>query len=172
MQNAIKIGAGLLIAAIVFGGYYYWQHKQESEGRKKENAEWVDREQKINARSEAIIALKQAEYDRDIRKYEEDYTNAIKQYAQYSQKLELDLTNNANKRLFIRSKANNKDCGFTRETNAKISERDIKRRAEANWTELAEEDSRAVWNTARDVDAMAKICSMALGFIERNEMVE
>lgn len=172
MQHAIKIGAGLLITSIVFGGYYYWQHKQESEGRRKENAEWMEREQKINARAAAIIALKQAEYDRDIKKYKEDYTNAIKQYAQYSQKLEHDLADSVNKRLLVRTKTNNQDCSASRTSKAEVSERSSERGSDANWAELAETDSIAIQTTAVDAQKMALICSQALNFIERNGMTE
>lgn len=172
VQYGTKILSGLLAIAIIWGGYIYWEHKQEKEGMAAERADWMDREAKINAKSEAIIELKQYEFERDLKKYKEERDHELNEYRQYSQKLERDLADAANHRLLVRTKANNKVCPNAGQSSAEVSQGNSARWQASDWAELAEEDSRAIQVTAIEAQKMANICAQALGFIERNGMAE
>lgn len=172
MKYGTKILAGLLSIGIVWGGYAYWKHEQQEIGEDRKNDEWLEYEAKINAKSEAIIELKQYEFERDLKKYKEERDNELNQYQQYSQKLERDLADSVNKRLLVRTKANNKVCDDPGKGQSDVSKENANRWQTTDWAELAEADSSAIQVTAIEAQKMANICAQALGFIERNGLVE
>ena len=172
MQYGTKILAGLLSIGIVWGGYSYWKHEQQEIGEDRKDAEWLEYQAKVNAKSEAIIELKQAEFERDLKKYKEERDNELNQYHQYSQKLERDLADSANKRLLVRTKANNKVCADSGKSQGDVPQGNANRGQATDWAELAEADSRTIQVTAIEAQKMALICAQALSFIERNNLAE
>ena len=172
MQYGTKILAGLLSIGIVWGGYSYWKHEQQEIGEDRKDAEWLEYQAKVNAKSEAIIELKQAEFERDLKKYKEERDNELNQYHQYSQNLERDLADSRNKRLLVRTKANNSVCTDTGKSQGDVPQGNANRGQATDWAELAEADSSAIQVTAIEAQKMANICAQALSFIERNNLAE
>ena len=172
MQYGTKILAGLLSIGIVWGGYTYWKNEQQEIGEDRKNAEWLEYQAKVNAKSEAIIELKQAEFERDLKKYKEERDNELNQYHQYSQNLERDLADSRNKRLLVRTKANNKVCPDTGKSGGQVPKGGGSGGQTSDWAELAEADSDAIQVTAIEAQKMANICAQALSFIERNNLAE
>lgn len=172
MRYGTKILAGLLAIGIVWGGYAYWKHAQQEIGSDKKNAEWLEYQAKVDAKSEAIIQLKQYEFERDLKKYKEERDNELNQYYQYSQKLERDLADSVNKRLLVRTKANNKVCDDPGKGTSEVSPGNAGRGEAFDWAELGQEDTRAIYATKSEVERMAYLCDKAFMFLEEKDLVE
>lgn len=172
MKYGTKILAGFLAIGIAWGGYTYWKHEQQEIGEDRKNDEWLAYEAEVNAKSEAIIELKQYEFERDLKKYKEERDNELNQYHQYSQKLERDLADSRNKRLLVRTKANNKVCDDPGKGASEVSSGNAGRGEAFDWAELGQEDTRAIYATKSEVERMAYLCDKAFMFLEEKDLVE
>lgn len=148
MKYGTKILAGFLAIGIAWGGYAYWKHEQQEIGEERNEDKWLAYQAEVDAKSEAIIELKQYEFERDLKKYKEERDNEIIEHRQYSQKLERDLADSINKRLLIRTKANNPVCTDAGKGSSEVLKGNSQRGQATHWTELAEEDSSAIQITA------------------------
>ncbi len=162
-----KILVGFLAVALVAGAYFFWEHKQEKEGRDKERLQWEERDRATVAKSVKLLQQANEENARLRELDQQRNLEAIKNYAQYNQKLERDLADNINKRLRIRATCPSGSINAA-PVKTDLPERANPRNERTDWAELAESDSRAVWRTAYEVDRMSFLCKQAIHSIEQN----
>lgn len=98
IQYGNKILAGLLASSIMAGGYLYWEHKQEKEGRLEERAKWKERDAETERQSEQLMLLKIHEVNLKKQFDQKKFNGALEKYADYINHL-----NDTNNRLRINS---------------------------------------------------------------------
>lgn len=98
MRYGNKILAGLLASSIMAGGYLYWEHKQEKEGRLEERLKWEKRDMDTKKQSEDLLKRKSIEIELTKQHQQQQFNGALEKYADYIN--HLDDTNN---RLRIKS---------------------------------------------------------------------
>lgn len=97
-QYGNKILAGLLATSIMAGGYLYWEHKQEKEGRLEERAKWEERDRETKRQSENLLKRKNIEIELTKQHQQQQYHGALEEYANYINHL-----NDINNRLRVKS---------------------------------------------------------------------
>lgn len=98
IQYGNKILAGLLASSIMAGGYLYWEHKQEKEGRLEERAKWEKRDRDTKKQSEDLLKRKNIEIELTKQYQQQQYDGALEKYADYINHL-----NDINNRLRVKS---------------------------------------------------------------------
>lgn len=171
---AAKYGSKILIGLGVFlfltGLYFYWQHKIYTEGYDKATIEWQKREEKINRQTTELLKLKQHEIELAVKTSSTRYANAITEYVKNNEERIRALTTDYDKRLRVKAKC--PSSGNALPAPANIPGGDSQGRESFDFAELAIEDSRALRNTASEVDKLSSICKQALDFIEQNGMAK
>lgn len=171
---AAKYGSKILIGLGVFlfltGLYFYWQHKIYTEGYDKATIEWQKREEKINRQTTELLKLKDHEIELAVKANSTRYTNAITEYVKNNEERIRALTTDYDKRLRVKAKC--PSSGNALPAPANIPGGDSQGRESFDFAELAIEDSRALRNTASEVDKLSSICKQALDFIEQNGMAK
>lgn len=93
-----KIIAGVTAVSVLVGGYYYWEHKQEKEGRLEERAKWEERDADTKRQAENLLKRKNIEIELTKQHQHQQFTGALEKYADYINHL-----NDTNNRLRIKS---------------------------------------------------------------------
>lgn len=93
-----KVLISLLATSLLAGGYLYWEHKQEKEGRLEERAKWKERDADTKRQAENLLKRKNIEIELTKQHQHQQFTGALEKYADYIN--HLDDTNN---RLRIKS---------------------------------------------------------------------
>lgn len=171
MKYGNKVLVGLLATSLLAGGYLFWEHKQEKEGRLEERAKWEERDRNTAAQSAKILDEANRENVRLRELDQQRNYEVLKSYVEYYEKSNRDLTANLNKRLLVRTaKASCDSSAMPKQTN--ISKGAAQRNEGARWTELEREDSETVFRAAADADRLAYLCRQAVYFIEQNGTVK
>ena len=171
---ATKYGSKILVGLGVFlfltGLYFYWQHKLYTEGYSKAEAKYLKIQAEADRQSAELLLLKQHEAKLVLDKQKRMYDNAITEYAKNNAERMRALSADYDKRLRVKAK-----CPSSRDTmptSPDVPGGNSQRREGVDFAELALEDSRALRNTAAEVDKMASVCKQALDFIEQNGMAK
>jgi len=171
---ATKYGSKILIGLGVFlfltGLYFYWQHKIYTEGYDKAEAKYLKIQADADRQSAELLLLKQHETKLALDKQKRMYDNAILEYAKNNEERMRVLTTDYDKRLRIKAKC--PSGGNALPTTPNVPGGNSQGREGSDFAELALEDSRAIRNTAAEVDKMASVCRQALDFIEQNGMAK
>lgn len=171
---AAKYGSKILIGLGVFlfltGLYFYWQHKIYAEGYDKAEAKYLKIQADADRQSAELLSLKQHEARLALDKQKRMYDNAILEYAKNNTERMRVLTTDYDKRLRVKAKCSSGESPLP--ASANIPGGNSQGREGTYFAELALEDSRALRNTAAEVDKMASVCKQALDFIEQNGMAK
>lgn len=170
MKYGNKVLAGLLATSLVGGGYLFWEHKQEKEGRLAERKDWEAKEANINRAQDEFLKLKLHENEAKERENHNRYIGALKYYVEQTEINNRNLSDNLNKRLYVNTK-----CPSGRDSMSVSSEVPAAnpRSSQAiDRAELGSEDTQAIFRTAHEATVMASACKQAIDFIEQNGMIE
>lgn len=171
MKHGSKVLAGLLATSLLAGGYLFWEHKQEKEGRLEERAKWEERDRDTAVQSKKILEAAYTENERMRQIDQQRNYEVIKNYVEYYEKSNRDLASNLNKRLLIRTtKASCDSSAMPKQAN--LSKGIAERNEGAGWAELEREDSETIFRTAAEADRLAYLCRQAAYFIEQNGIVK
>ena len=169
---ATKYGSKVLIVLTAFlllvGLYWYWEHKIYSEGYDKAEAKYLKIQADADRQSTELLLLKQHEVKLALDKQKRMYDNAILEYAKNNAERMRALTTDYDKRLRVKAKC--PSSGNPLSTSPDVPSGNSQGWEGADFAELALEDSRALRNTAAEVDKMASVCRQAFDFIEQNGM--
>lgn len=104
IQLCIKYGnkvlMSMLATSLLAGGYLFWEHKQEKEGRLAERAKWEERDADTKRQTENLLKRKNIEIELTKQHQHQVFTGALEIYANYINHL-----NDTNNRLRIKSTA-------------------------------------------------------------------
>lgn len=169
---ATKYGSKVLMALTAFlflaGLYWYWEHKIYSEGYDKAEAKYLKIQADADRQSAELLKLKNEEI-KNVRVQHYKEREAIRdEYAKNNAERIRVLTTDYNKRLRVKAKC--PSSGNSLPASPDIPGGNNQGRESFDFAELAIEDSRALRDTAGEVDKMSSICKQALDFIEQNGM--
>ena len=170
MKYGNKVLIGLLATSLLGGGYLFWEHKQEKEGRLEERAKCKKEQDEITRVQDEFLKLKLHENEVKERENHYRYIGALKYYVDQTENNNRNLANNLNKRLYVNAKCPSNGSSTTK--SGEVSQADIRQGNGTDKAELGREDTEAIFRTASDAEMMASTCKQALEFIERNGMVE
>jgi len=170
MKYGSKILIGLTAFLLLLGLYFHWKNSIYNEGYDKATVEWQKREEKINHQTTELLKLKDHEIELAVKTNSTRYTNAITEYVKNNEERMRVLTTDYDKRLRVKAKC--PSSGNALPAPANIPGGDSQGRESFDFAELAIEDSRALRNTASEVDKLSSICKQALDFIEQNGMAK
>jgi len=171
MKYGSKILIGLTAFLLLLGLYFHWKNSIFNEGYNKATAEWVKREAEINRRQDELLKLKLHENALKERESQGRLIGALKYYAKQNEERERKLTDDLNKRVFVRARCP-ASSGNPVSAAPEVPLRNTQTRGTTNESELGEADTRALFGTIADVDQMASVCKQALDFIKQNGMIE
>lgn len=83
MKHGNKVLTGLLATSLLAGGYLFWEHKQEKEGRLEERAKWEERDRDTKRQSENLLKRKNIEIELTKQHQQKQYEGALEKYADY-----------------------------------------------------------------------------------------
>lgn len=86
-KYAMQILGGLLAAAIVIGGYYYWKHSVASEAISERDAQWQERDRKDVQHAAEIMAAENAKIEIIKQHYQDQYNSGKEKLHEYIETL-------------------------------------------------------------------------------------
>lgn len=86
-KYAMQILGGLLAAALLIGGYYYWKHSVASEAIAERDAQWQERDRKDVQHAAEIMAAENAKIEIIKQHYQDQYNSGKEKLHEYIETL-------------------------------------------------------------------------------------